>query len=524
MGALFCDCDKKKNGNYINGSVPDFDSKLPSLQSGTPQREMKGFNKKESVNEIWASLDKSSIVGKGVGNPKEKYEFIEQIGLGTFGQVFKVKIKKTGDLRAMKVIKKKDNSISFEKNVVREIEMLESVDHPNVLKVFEFYDCPEHICIVSELGEGGSLSHCLDQIVKESEIVKAHIIFQLLSAINYCHSMSIMHRDIQPDNILIEKKASTGVYNIKLIDFGTAKIFLNLQHQLAGSPQFMAPEVIKGDYNEKCDLWSCGIILYGLFKGSYPFTGKNIKELFEKIIMGQFDIRGSPFDTVNNDAKDLIQKLLNVDPAKRISAQKALDHPWFKRLKIKETYFDVDFEMVQKLLNHVLNFAPTNSLQKPVIAYLIHNHGDKSSEIKHANNLFAKIDVNNNGSLDRREFIINCINFYRKYQQQVDDKFLGTLFDKIDYDHSKLIGYREFVCAAVDKSVFIKDDILQEAFNFFDRDKSGGISLNEVKKAFSSMKGYKDADFEEILRGVDINKDEKIDFDEFKTMMQKIIV
>ena len=107
-----------------------------------------------------------------------------------------------------------------------------------------------------------------------------------------------------------------------------------------------------------------------------------------------------------------------------------------------------------------------------MIAYLIHNHGDKSDEVKHANNLFAKIDINNNGSLDRREFIVNCINFYRKNNKPVDEKYLGALFDKIDYDHSKLIGYREFVCAAVDKTVFIGEEILQEAFNFFDKDKN----------------------------------------------------
>ena len=106
-------------------------------------------------------------------------------------------------------------------------------------------------------------------------------------------------------------------------------------------------------------------------------------------------------------------------------------------------------------MTHILSYSPTNSLQKPVIAYLIHNNGDKSDEVKHANNLFAKIDINNNGSLDRREFIVNCINFYRKNNKPVDEKYLGALFDKIDYDHSKLIGYREFVCAAVDKTVFL---------------------------------------------------------------------
>ena len=116
-----------------------------------------------------------------------------------------------------------------------------------------------------------------------------------------------------------------------------------------------------------------------------------------------------------------------------------------EKLKIKETYFDVDFDMVQKLMTHILSYSPTNSLQKPVIAYLIHNHGDKSDEVKHANNLFAKIDINNNGSLDRREFIVNCINFYRKNNKPVDEKYLGALFDKIDYDHSKLIGYTELM-------------------------------------------------------------------------------
>ena len=135
-----------------------------------------------------------------------------------------------------------------------------------MLKIFEFYDCPEHICIISELGKGGSLSKSLNNLVKESEVVKAHIMFQLLSAINYCRSMNLMHRDIKPDNILLEEKNKNGVYNIKLIDFGTAKFFVNVQHQITGSAHFIAPEVLNGEYNEKCDLWSCGVILYALFK------------------------------------------------------------------------------------------------------------------------------------------------------------------------------------------------------------------------------------------------------------------
>ena len=105
MGALFCGCEKKE----IDASVPDFEAKQPTQQKGGPKREIKNFNKNDNLNEIWSSLDNSHLIGKGIGNPKEKYEFIEQIGLGSFSQIFKVKVKQTGGVGAVKVIKKKIN-------------------------------------------------------------------------------------------------------------------------------------------------------------------------------------------------------------------------------------------------------------------------------------------------------------------------------------------------------------------------------------------------------------------------------
>ena len=124
--------------------------------------------------------------------------------------------------------------MSTEKAIITEVELLETIDHPNILKIYEFYDCPENICIIGELGRGGPLSKCIKKIINESETVKAHLMFQLLSTVNYCHAMNIMHRDIKPEHILIEKKSKDGFYYIKLIDFGTAKVFINLQHQEVG--------------------------------------------------------------------------------------------------------------------------------------------------------------------------------------------------------------------------------------------------------------------------------------------------
>ena len=528
MGNLFCDCTRKaETPSRPDDNIPDF-KESPTIQNKIishtkAKTEIDGFSKKTTMNEIWNNLEQSSIIGKGKGNPRDKYQFMEQIGAGTFGVVYKAKIKKTGELRAIKIIKKQKDSIAYEKNIIREIELLESIDHPNIIKIYEFYDCPEYICIVSELGKGGSLANNLNTILNESETVKALIMFQLLSAVNYCHSMKIMHRDLKPENILIEQKTSNGIYNIKLIDFGTAKFVINVQTQITGSPHFIAPEVLNAKYTEKCDLWSIGVILYVLFKGAYPFEGKSRAQIFEHIKQGKYDLKSKPFDRVSSKAKDLIQKLLKVDPTERISASRALDHGWFTSLKIKEQLFDLDIEVAKKLLNNIYNYSTSNRLQKPVIAYLVHNHGDKNKFVKAATTLFTKIDINNNGALERGEFIKNTKELYKQYNQKVDEHYLGSLFDKIDSDNSRQIGYREFVCAAVDKKVFLGEEMLKDAFNFFDRDKSGSITLDELKKAFSSFKGYKTRDFTKILKEIDINNDSKIDFIEFQQMMRKII-
>ena len=174
-------------------------------------------------------------------------------------------------------------------------------------------------------------------------------------------------------------------------------------------------------------------------------------------------------------------------------------------------------------MNNIYNYSTSNRLQKPVIAYLVHNHGDKNKFVKAATTLFTKIDINNNGALERGEFIKNTKELYKQYNQNVDEHYLGSLFDKIDSDNSRQIGYREFVCAAVDKKVFLGEELLRDAFNFFDRDKSGSITLDELKKAFSSFKGYKTRDFTKILKEIDINNDSTIDFIEFQQMMKKII-
>ena len=205
------------------------------------------------------------LVGKSKSNPDSEYKKLKFLGEGAFASVYCVQNKYTDVICAMKVINKSFNcSAEDDKEILNEINILRSMDHPGVLKIFEFYSNKESYSIVTELCPGGEL---FQQIIDKgpfNEKYSAYIMYQLFSAVNYCHKMHIIHRDLKPENILIVNKDKDGYPTIKVCDFGTSKIFEKgaVQRKLVGSSYYIAPEVLKKSYNEKCDVWSCGVIMY----------------------------------------------------------------------------------------------------------------------------------------------------------------------------------------------------------------------------------------------------------------------
>ena len=173
-----------------------------------------------------------------------------------------------------------------------------------------------------------------------SEENAAYIIKQLISAIMYCHSKEVVHRDLKPENILIDSIAVDGKIDIKIIDFGTALFFSpqEIISETLGTVYYMAPEVLMENYNEKCDIWSIGVILFILLCGNFPFGGEADSEVIASIKLGTYSFDsicgnylGNIWDGVSVTAKDLIEKMLTYDPAKRISAVEAYKHPWLKK-------------------------------------------------------------------------------------------------------------------------------------------------------------------------------------------------
>ena len=317
------------------------------------------------------NLTNEVIVSQSNKQPSDDYKRVKFLGEGSYASVYCVENKITGAKHAMKIIDKSSNcSDETDKEILNEITILRTLDHPNILKIFEFYSTKESYSIVTELCRGGELFQEIIDRGPFNEIYSAYVMLQIFSAINYCHSMKIVHRDLKPENILIVERDKNGMPRIKIADFGTSRMFEKgaVQRKLVGSSYYIAPEVLKKHYDEKCDIWSCGVIMYILLSGRPPFAGDNDREIMDKVAKGKYDLEESPFDKLSNSGKDLIRKLLVMDPKKRISAQEALNHPWFKEKKSRELYNRIkDEATLTKMINKLrkqLDEAKSTIVQK----------------------------------------------------------------------------------------------------------------------------------------------------------------
>ena len=484
-------------------------------------------DRRSSIRQV--ALNNDVIVSGNEINPEKIYIKIQLLGSGAFGEVWLVHHKDLDRDFAMKMIKKRKNKSNDEKEILNEIAILKTLDHPKILKVIDFYSTPKKYYIITEYCPEGELFNEIIKIGKFDEGHAAFIINQILKAITYCHKMNIIHRDIKPENIMITNREKNGCLQVKLIDFGTAKIFEKGQEEnrYVGSSYYMAPEIIKRKYDEKCDLWSIGVVLYILLTGRPPFDGNDDDEIIENVKKGVFDKWSYPFPLLSEQAKDLIFKLLQYDPKKRISAEQALEHPWFKTAEFKnrDKVNIIAPELAKELIQNMTEYRSDNMLKCAVIAYLIH-HITNTEECLEASKLFSKIDINNDGKIEKNELIQGFEKFWGISEDEAKEK-VDLIFANIDTDFNGFIEYEEFVRAAVNSSIFMSQNYLKFAFNYFDRDSSGDITFEEIKKRFTQNSNNSnpivEQELKEIFDSIDINKDGSISFGEFCKMMKNIM-
>lgn len=266
----------------------------------------------------------------------ENYEPGEKIGQGTFGKVFKVKHKETGKYWAIKVINKEKAGGPVIKLLEREVNILKRVLHEHIISLNEVFETAKKMYLVMELCEGGELADVMKNREPLPENECKIIMTRLANAISYLHKNDIVHRDLKLENILLAQNPDNvdDKLYIKVTDFGLSVVkggtgHDNMMQDFCGTPIYMSPEIIDNKtYSQNCDVWAMGVILYIMLSGSPPFKSKDEDSLYELIKKGELDFSEEAWCKVSDNAKSLLEKMMRVDPAHRLTATEVLHHPW----------------------------------------------------------------------------------------------------------------------------------------------------------------------------------------------------
>ena len=326
------DSDKKiKNKKNKNSSNNDEDSEkiiIKKKESSINTLEVNpSFSKKsKSSCEIKEIRMKPSSLMKDI---RKEYKFLKPLGEGHFGTVRKAhrrSEKEPYHYFGIKSISIKNLSQKDYNDLVKEVDIISGLDHPNIIKFYETYHDKYFFHIVMELCQGKEVFDNIANHGYMPEKKVVNIIFKVLLAIAHCHSRGITYRDLKPENILFESLKSDA--EIKLIDFGLSRKYAKDEkmHTILGTPYYVAPEVLKGEYDEKCDIWSIGAMTYLMLCGDPPFTGSSNNEIFKKIVKNELKFNPYKWKYISDSAKDFVKWCLNKNASERPSASKAVTH------------------------------------------------------------------------------------------------------------------------------------------------------------------------------------------------------
>ena len=541
------------------------------------------FDGKIDIKDYIQKLDTDSL---------ENYQKLERIGKGSYGSVYKVQNKNTNIIRAMKIIPKnyqKDNE-----EIMREINILKNLDHPNVMKIYEFLEDEKNYYLIQEFCDEGDLESVLDKKKIFCEFLVKFIMYQVFLAINYLHANNIVHQDIKKKNVSIikynqeknenannqiktkssikklkrmntekliysnpiqnkddifiiinedkeiqeelsktkliknlSKKAKEYLYelskrSIKVIDFGEAifmpqkKKFIN---DIAGTINYLSPELLKGQMIKELDEWACGVLMYYLLSGKFPFDGKTEDEIFNNIETQKLNLDIPELKNISVDCKDLISKLLERDVTKRLSANKALEHNFFKTgIKMKKIVGGMEKKQTEQVLNDWIKLqkgrgSNAGLFKKAVLAYMAFNFVEKEEE-KKMKNLFYKMSGGNKNFLITKENFANSI---KQVSDNYTDEEINELFDKLDDNKSGIIEYEEIVRGFSDREKLLNEKNMRQAFKFFDKDKNGTISWTEISNVVFKNKKMPKIIMKQFLEEIssESGNDVRISFEDF---------
>ena len=600
-----CDCLRQYEETYDNNNKNTDNKSQPKISLISKKSTTEGddvnltYVKSSTINSQFfdGKIDVKDYIQQLGKDSLDNYEKISLLGKGSYSSVYKVRNKNTNLFRAMKVIQKnfqKDND-----EILREINILKNMDHPNVMKIYGFLEDEKNYYLIQEFCDEGDLETALENKKIYCEFLVRFIMYQVFLAINYLHSNNIVHQDIKKRNISIiklggekenenkkliktkksdslkrlnsekilyfnplkkeddifikinenkeiqeefttkkliknlSKKAKEYLYelsrrSIKVIDFGEA-IFMPQKKKyiddIAGTLNYLSPELIKGQMIKELDEWACGVLMYYLLSGKFPFDGKTQEEIFDNIEKQELNLNIPELKNISDECKDLISLLLERDVNKRIKAKDALGHNFFKiGIKMKKIIGGMENKQAEKLLNSWIKLQESNKqtnsgmFRKSVLAYMALNFVEKEEEQK-MKNLFYKLSGGNKNYLITKENFAKTI---KQVSNNYTDEEINDLFNKLDENKNGIIEYEELVRGLSDKEKLLNEKNMKQAFNFFDQDKNGTITWPEISNVIFKNKKMTNVFKNQVLKEIqEDGKEVNINFDDFCKIIKK---
>lgn len=394
----------------------------------------------------------------------------------------------------------KDKRAQFES----EIEIYLAMDHPHVTRLFDVYEEEDALYLVMECMEGGELFDRIQEVKRFSERDAARAVWQMLLAINYVHSHGIVHRDLKLENFLYDAKGSD---HLKLIDFGFSKIWdKNIKMCVScGTLAYVAPEVLCKSYTSQCDMWSLGVIVFILLAGYMPFHGEEAVQT-RNIKTGHYIMKPQRWNTVSKPATEFVKSLLQVDPAKRFTAEQALEHEF-----IVDRTSKPDDVVDSSVVDALRRFGQASKFRRccmEMMAWSLSN-----TERAKVRNYFIAMDKNHKGTITLAEL-----------KQVLVDKFhipedeTKQVFDALDSNHDEEIHYSDFLAAMVSTRIVLHDDLLRQTFKRFDTDNSGYITAGNLREVLGNT--FEGEQVEQFVKEADQLKDGRISYAEFASYLR----
>lgn len=436
----------------------------------------------QDIHSLLLCPDPSRRLERSYASPKP-------LGQGGFGQVFRMRHRMSGDIRAIKVIKKPSCSEGLQ-TVSNEVYALLQLDHPNIAKLFEYFEDARAIYVVTELCTGGNIGE-LDAQVDDWDDIR--LLFRdVVRAIAYCHSEGIAHRDLKFDNCLITECSDRRCGRMaKVIDFGLAGFAKvgegESLNEVVGTLYFLAPEVLKSQdpmhrYGLECDLWSLGVMIFVVLTDEHPFcsTASGPEDAYRRIANGALRVsclRNSGALAI--ESEELLRSLLVKEPLNRCTASEALVHPWFQigeSPRSCQRHLNTLPEQMNGLIERILSFSRFSRFEQAILTVAAHEARPK--EVGELMEVFSILDVTQAGYISRDDF--------RRAMKASDVRMskmeTDVILDSLDPDKDDKIQLTDFLSATLKPSHVKSEKVLEELFNFFDFHGTGWISHEDLKQ------------------------------------------